>query len=111
MLYTSTIRYKGPGKILDITVKNKHPFGYAFAPTWSMVMDYKKYKDEESYITLYNAILRLSNTKSKLEQLSKMCHEQDVVLVCFCRAENFCHRFLLAQHLVKNYQVAYVGEV
>lgn len=101
-VYTAQYNYKGPDR-RDITVKTAvAPWG-AFAPTWEMVNTYLKSprdkRAEESYTMEYDKIVLkafMYNSKALLD----LIHSSETrVLVCFCKADTFCHRRLLATHL------------
>ncbi len=105
--------YKTKGKdwpTLDITVKNQDPFGKAFAPTWSMVMDIKKgIITEEEYTDLYHKRM-LHSYDANRTLWEDLLNRDEVVLICFCKAGAFCHRHLLTQYLVK-LGATYMGEL
>jgi len=105
-VYTSQFKYNGENRF-DITVKSGYQM---FAPTWPMVMDYKSGKIiKEEYIELYLEKMRRSyqNHRDVWEWLLK---QDKVVLVCFCKAGDFCHRLLLSDLLVK-LGAEYLGEI
>ncbi len=90
------VRYAGEDRF-DITVKSMaNP---AFAPTWDMVRGVKSgAMSEDEYTRRYKVLLdesRKRNTAAWQALLSR----KRVVLVCFCRAGSFCHRYLLADYL------------
>ena len=93
-----------PEDLFDITVKSaKNP---AFTPTWNMVNGVKadskcgfsitiqEYTDE--YRTMM--LLSYKNYRADWDRLISMVNP---VLACFCGSDDFCHRFLLADMLVK----------
>lgn len=105
-IYTSQYRYSGKNR-LDITVKSGDK---TFAPIWDMVSKYKKgLITEEEYTKEYYKLMRNSykNHKDKWDQL---LDQDEVVLVCFCKKGSFCHRYLLAEILVK-LGAEYRGEI
>ena len=106
---TSTIRYIGKPGALDITVKSAGSFGKRFAPTWAMVMEYKKNGDEILYRSKYRDILERNYIHVK--QLAFIAKEKDIVLVCYCRPKAFCHRVVLACYLKNVFGVEYKGEI
>ena len=84
--------------IVDITIKSGNK---AFAPTWDMVMSHKDEKiTDEEYTRLYYEIMRASYSNQYVEW-DKLLNLDKVLIVCFCKAGNFCHRKLLAHMLVK----------
>lgn len=91
---------------LDITVKSGDK---VFAPTWSMVMDYKACKiTDAQYTDAYLAMMRQSyfECRGRWDELLAM---DEVTLLCYCKAGLFCHRTLLAGILVK-LGATYLGE-
>lgn len=114
-LYTAQYRYSGDDR-LDITVKGKDQEGMYFAPTWDMVNAYKNNliddsEYEEQYLTLINnRWLKDTKFKSVVVSLLKRIENNDITFVCFCPANTFCHRLLLAKWFQRNWTVAYKGE-
>ena len=111
-IYTSNVRTKDPDAF-DITVKSGHK---SFAPTWDMVNGYKSGKISESeYTELYINMMRES-WHWKNADWKKLLSRKRVVLTCYCPAEDFCHRKILAKLLVKcgkylKLNVQYKGEI
>jgi len=98
MIYTSQFAYKGEGR-LDITVAAQTPF----SPTWKMVGDYKAFGKKAKYTFYYHQRMQRSyrdNFKYWKDVLDKST-KSDIVLVCYCKAGEFCHRLLLAEYLQK----------
>lgn len=118
MIYTSTYRYKGPDRI-DITIKGNHIVGKYLAPTWQMVMDWKKTGDEKTYTKLYYDLLisRYVNDPKAAEVINNMVRlfggekDRGITLVCFCPPKTFCHRYLLIKFLQHNWNICYGGEI
>lgn len=144
-IYTSQIfkgggGFKGEGK-LDITIGSAKE-GKIFAPTWEMVMEHKeamkkaeslidpeektkaKRKANREYTYAYRDMMRKSYKKHKKtweDILRGIIPGLDgehgrVVLCCYCRPEQFCHRKILAQMFVKlgeeiNLPAVYLGEI
>lgn len=105
-VYTSQFKYNGENRF-DITVKSGHQM---FAPTWPMVMDYKSKKTtEEEYTKLYLEKMHRSYEYYR-ETWDWLLKQDKVVLVCFCKAGDFCHRLLLADILVK-LGAEYLGKI
>jgi len=105
ILYTSQFRYSGPNRV-DITYKTNSPF----SPDKQLVYDYK-YHDmtQQEYIDKYYSLMRLSykNNRSSWEQLLT---QTECVIVCYCKRNTFCHRYLLKDILVKLGAI-YKGEI
>ncbi len=105
-VYTSHYSYKGPHR-LDITVKTGNK---AFAPTWEMVMKSKKgIMSQEEYTKRYVEKMRKSYLENR-EEWGRLLKRNKVVLVCFCSADAFCHRIILAKMLEK-LGADYMGEI
>jgi len=107
-VYTAQYRYNGEDR-KDITVKLAKLPWKLFAPTWPMVMDYKRTGDEQKYIEQYNVIIKKASCTLG-DDLYKLIHsDRTITLVCFCAAGKFCHRVLLAQHFAQ-LGANYIGE-
>ena len=87
--------------VLDITVKGNHKVGRFFAPSWDMVSNYKNNTiSEKEYEKQYRKMMRLSYTEHR-DAWNKVLELKEIVLICFCPSDSFCHRHLLAKYLVK----------
>ena len=94
-IHTSTVRYAGRDR-LDVTVKSGDK---VFAPTWDMVMGYKKGSISwEEYTRQYTALMRQSYARNTARWLEVLAQDE-VTLVCYCRDDEECHRRLLAEML------------
>lgn len=122
MIYTAQYRYSGQDRI-DITVKGNHIVGKLYAPTWDMIMGLKNGKIiEDQYTQMYYKMLcdRWENKDYRETTLSlvdmvttgsqSVGHPRGITFVCFCPAENFCHRYLLVKWFQHNWNVPYGGE-
>ena len=111
IVHTGTIRYRGNDR-LDTTVKSGDR---AFAPTWDMVMGLKRGRlSWQQYVEQYTALMRHS-WKRHNKRWREVLSMDEVVLCCYCRDVNACHRGLLAEMLVAcgkslGVDVAYRGE-
>lgn len=97
-IYTAQYRYSGDDRI-DITVKSAKPPWVVFTPDWPMVMAYKRTKNEGEYIIQYDSIVANAFHNHGKELRTLIASDRTITLVCFCRAGEFCHRILLANHL------------
>jgi uncharacterized protein YeaO (DUF488 family) len=96
-IHTSHYSYSGENR-LDITVKTGNK---AFAPTWDMVHRFKNGAlSEDNYTKEYYVLMRDSYRNSR-QEWDKVLAMDEVVLVCFCGRNSFCHRYLLADILTK----------
>lgn len=85
-------------RFLDTTVKSGDK---VFAPTWKMVMGVKEGKiSKEEYTQEYYEMMRKSYRINR-QRWDEVLGMEEVILGCYCRAEEFCHRDLLRDMLVK----------
>ena len=85
-------------RYLDTTVKSGDK---TFAPTWKMVMGYKQRRiSNEEYKQGYYDMMRESYRKNR-QRWDEILSIEEVILACYCRADSFCHRYLLKDMLVK----------
>lgn len=103
---TSQFAYTGPDR-LDITFKTGDP---VFAPTKWLVYQYKYHgMSEEEYIRQYTIQMEQSYINNK-QRWNQLLNQDTVVLVCYCRSGEFCHRVILANLLVQ-LGAKYCGEI
>jgi uncharacterized protein YeaO (DUF488 family) len=114
-IWTAQYQYKGEDRI-DITAKSAvYPWN-VFAPTWEMVMEYKRMvqkgraaEAESIYVKRYTHIIEQA-WKTHHQQLSGLIKsDKTITLVCFCRSGDFCHRVPLAKHF-ETLGATYLGE-
>lgn len=104
-VWTAQYRYRETDR-LDITVKTGVA---AFAPSWTMVHGIKNRTLAESqYYDMYQNLMTLSQRYYK-EKWDALLARDEVTLVCFCPAGDFCHRVLLA-HILEKMGAQYMGE-
>ncbi len=82
----------------DITIKSGL---LIFAPTWDMVLGSKgrngaKPLTKEQYTSLYLSLMRKSFTEHK-EEWIEFLSQEEVAIACYCKAGEFCHRYILAE--------------
>jgi hypothetical protein len=110
-IHTAQYRYSGEDRF-DITVKGNHEFCRLFAPTWKMVMDFKNKKiTKEDYTKLYIPMAERSIKNARLMEKLGERFLNKIVLVCFCRSDSFCHRFILSKLFEDTNFGKYMGEV
>lgn len=111
-IYTSQYKYKGNDR-LDITAKSIDPIGQIFAPSWYLIMKYKnsvqKLSDQNYYTDHYIQLMRQSY-KIHFKKWQWLLNQNEITLVCFCRANTFCHRYILVNNCLKPLGVKYLGE-
>lgn len=125
-LWTAQYRYPGPDR-LDITVKGNDIAGKVFAPTWQMVNEYKKgILSEDGYRQRYMDLLMYRWNHNEMDFINstfnlvkivcgydyrinkQVMPPRDMTLVCFCKADTFCHRYILADWIEHNWPRAVV---
>ena len=113
-IWTAHISYREEDAV-DITVKGNNPIGRVFAPTWDMVMDYKRavkqqdwetpeeFTPEEIYTKRYKALLgeRLPTIQEMFDFYTKTWLEE-LTFTCYCPPGAFCHRVILARDILKD---------
>ncbi len=115
MLKIYTVQIAVAGKLgltkdhryLDITVRSGDRI---FAPTWKMVMGVKQSRmSEEEYTHEYSEMMRVSYQDNS-QRWDEILNMEEVILSCYCRADLFCHRYLLKDMMVK-FGGEYVGDI
>ena len=101
---TSRVGYPGPSG-LDITVKSATGPGQVLAPTWALVGGYKNWQGyvpltEQQYTETYLDLLRV-RYRANEQAFIEIIQREHVVLLCYCRAGVFCHRYLALEVLEK----------
>lgn len=106
MIYTSYYANgKGFNNFIKMSISLSIPARFAvdyqireFMPTWELLNDYKTRKiDEAEYYKKYIALLNSRNLEPIVKGLQNL--DKDVVLLCWEKPGNFCHRHLLAKYL------------
>jgi hypothetical protein len=103
---TARINYRGAGLVLNTTVKSGCGLGKQYAPTWAMVMGYKKGRITwVQYTEQYTALMR-ERYRTDPEQFVRPLHQDHIVLCCYRYVDLktsplYCHRFLLKDILLK----------
>ena len=95
---TKEVLDKQNKELFDITVKsNKTPF----SPTWDMVWGVKQgTMTEAQYTELYREMM-LNLMKRNPEVWDNFKNQSDWVLGCYCKPDQFCHRHLLKDYIIK----------
>lgn len=110
LIRTARYWYKGDDR-LDITAKSKDPLGKLLAPPWPLVLEYKRgFESENSYTRQYLGLLE-DRFARQAGEFAKLRQRERIVLVCFCKTDEFCHRFLAAEWLEDKGIGKYKGEI
>ena len=109
MIYTSYFaKIKDlPENIVPISISAKPPRGYTglqfkkLAPTYNILMEWKKTGDTEAYIEEYDDVILCCFKPHKIvaELMAMIPEDKEIALVCFEKSEDFCHRHLVAEWL------------
>ena len=114
-LYTTTVSGRKKVEIqphvYDITVKSASFGCKAFAPSWSLVMDYKAGRlTDEAYTKRYLSMLE--NSQKMFPAAWAWLKSLDIIYAsCYCKPGVFCHRVLFAKYLELKGWAIYKGEV
>lgn len=83
--------------LIDTTIKSGLRW---LAPNWDMVIGYKKGNySKTTYTHMYIRLMNISLSLNE-EKWEKLILENDnLVLACYCKAGDFCHRHLLKEFI------------
>lgn len=100
---------KIPHTITRISIAGKAPIGYrgieykVLAPRKDFFMKWKENHDNDYYIECFNKqVLSVLNPADVYNRLEELSGGQDIVLLCYEKSGDFCHRHLVADWLSKN---------
>ena len=110
MIYTSYFARcnKLPKGIVPVSIARQAPAGYTgleyktLAPTWDILSEYKQTKDERTYIQQYNYQLFLLSADQVVKELKELAQSDQIILLCYEKPDDFCHRHLVAQWLTEH---------
>lgn len=95
---TNLSRHDPACPLIDITAKSGLK---AFAPTWAMILDLNSNKiNEQKFTEIYTQHLRNSYLRYRADW-DLLLSMKSFSLACFCRMDDFCHRDILSDILVK----------
>ena len=105
-IYTSyfAIANKLPKDLVQVSISLFPPKHFAgkeykkIVPTQKILFDWKRLADKERYIREYqrDVLSKLDEVKV-YKELEKLGQGKDVVLLCYEKSEDFCHRHLFAK--------------
>ena len=117
MIYTSYFaKLKSlPENIIPISICGKAPDWYKglqykkFAPKYGFFMEWKKNHDNDYYIKCFNEqVLDKLNVLTVMRDLIDLANSteyhigKEIVLICYEKPSDFCHRHLVAEWLNSN---------
>ena len=104
---TARIDYRGRAgqRVLNTTVKSGTGLGAVFAPTWDMVMQFKRSEiDWDAYRRLYVQLMRTRFVQHR-EAFLEALDSDELIVCCYCHdthaTTRHCHRYLLVEILEK----------
>lgn len=110
MIYTSyfgTLN-KIPKDIIPIAICGKSPNWYTgleykkLAPKYGFFMDWKETHDDSKYTKcFYEQVLDKLDVRETTKELYALSNGNDIVLLCYEKPSDFCHRHLVAHWLEK----------
>ena len=97
-------------KYLVVAISRYVPKGYSgvrelrFAPSRELLMSYKKGLSSELYTkAFFNELIDEENVYSVFKDLAVLSHGRDIVLCCYEKAGDFCHRRLIADFVLTHW--------
>lgn len=101
-----------PPDIIPISICGKAPENYngiqykVLAPKYGFFMEWKKNQDNEFYIQHFNSeVLASLKPQDIYDNFIRVSRGKDVVLICYEKPGDFCHRHLVADWLSKNLNI------
>ena len=94
--------------IVPVSIARQAPAGYTgleyktLAPAWDILSEYKQTKDERTYIQQYNYQLFLLSADQVVKELKELAQSDQIILLCYEKPDDFCHRHLVAQWLTEH---------
>ena len=109
MIYTSyfaKLREVRDTGLVPVSIAQRKPRGVEvlsykkLAPPWALVKEYKQSGDTLLYTRVYfDTILNKLNQYQVISELVLCASSSNIVLICYEKPEDFCHRHLVAQWL------------
>lgn len=110
MIYTSyyaKARYIKDAVLVQVSNSAPMPTDYTIRPAipaWSLVAAHKtKRITNEQYTERYIADTNFVAVKAKLDAIQAANLYKDIILLCYEKPGNFCHRHILAEKLNEDY--------
>ena len=107
-IYTSyfDVIQKIPDYIIPISICGKAPDSYKglqykkLAPKLKFFLEWKQNKNNDFYIEHFNKeVLEKLSKENVLKDLENLSGGKDIVLICYEKPNEFCHRHLVAEWL------------
>lgn len=110
--YYSKAKYLDPNKYCFVQVSVSKPDWFkhdttlleSVCPNWDIVNMYKEgLLSQDDYRVIYNEQLSKLDKSALLSQLEELCDKSgkdNIVLLCWEKSQDFCHRHLLIEWLI-----------
>lgn len=111
MIYTSYFANlrKLPSDFIPISICGKAPDWYKglqykkLAPKWAFFKVWKETHDNDYYVHCFNdQILKSLEPAIVVNELLRLSGNKNIVLICYEKPSDFCHRHLVAEWLTAN---------
>ena len=111
MIYTSYFGNlkKLPNNITPIAICGKSPNWYGgleykkLAPKYDFFMKWKENHDNEYYVRNFEErVLNTLNPDTVINELFSLANSENIVLICYEKPGDFCHRHLVSKWLNEN---------
>ncbi len=107
VVYTGRISLKSHPAAVDTTMKSSSGAGWVFAPTKRLVFGHKAGQGDSrfqnwspltdaEYTAQYLDLLR-GRFRQNPQAFRSLLEREEVILLCYCKAHAFCHRYILAE--------------
>lgn len=97
-------------RYLVVAISRYVPKGYSgvrelrFAPSRQLLMSYKKGLSTDIYTQLFfNELRNKESVYSVFKDLARLSNGRDIVLCCYEKPGDFCHRRLIADFVLSNW--------
>lgn len=97
-------------RFLVVAISRYVPRGYSgvrelrFAPSRQLLMSYKKGLSTDIYTKLFfNELRNKESVYSVFKDLARLSNGRDIVLCCYEKPGDFCHRRLIADFVLSNW--------
>lgn len=77
---------------------------YTLAPDWETVQGMRCSATRKQFVIRYCAYLNILDKSTVLQELAELSEGKDIVLLCYEKPTDFCHRHLIADWLGFNWK-------
>lgn len=108
--YFAKARQFSPEKYLVVSISRFSPRGWTgtkcpvFAPSPQLLHDYKAGMDKQDYVMCYRSEMgQIKNMRDVFARLSQLAKGRDIILCCYEKTGDFCHRHILTDIVFEKY--------